>query len=210
MPPRLCHDRLVGIPVQARFVCDRCGRDRTASPPLEPCICGGTARRRVDLSDSFRRPIGVPAPPWDPLKDWTAKYLQFSWNVAQLRRLYAPGSEAASAEVRRIVDITFASCVGLADWLSAGPEPASVIPGDVERFVAVDPVAVAAALLERRSDASARVVPVGFSKPPHFWVECHRPPAKPVRYDALDLAERCLLAWQRFLRDRGVPLPVWQ
>jgi hypothetical protein len=200
---------VVGIPAQARFVCDHCGRDRTSSPPLTPCRCGGTARRRVDVSDSFRRPIDAPAPPWDPLKDWSTKYLQFSWNVAQLRRLYAPGSTADDVEVRRIVDMTFASCIGLADWLSAGPEPASVLPGDVERFVAIEPIAVAAALLQRREDASARTVPVGFSRPPHFWVEYRRPNARPVRYDSLDLAERCLLAWQRFLGERRVPLPVW-
>ncbi len=196
--------------MQARFVCDHCGRDRTASPPLEPCVCGGTARRRVDVSDSYRRPVDAPAPPWDPLKDWSAKYLQFSWNVAQLRRLYAPDSGAEAVEVRRIVDMTFTSCVGLADWLTAGPEPASVIPGDVERLVAAEPVAVAAALQGRRDDATAGIVAVGFSRPPHFWVEYRRPAAKPVRYDSLDLAERCLLAWQRFLGERGVPLPAWQ
>jgi hypothetical protein len=42
-----------------------------------------------------------------------------------------------------------------------------------------------------------------------FWVQYSHPFGKPVRYDALDLAERCLITWRTFLGQRGVPLPSW-
>ena len=191
---------------QARYLCDACGRDRTGVPLAVSCRCGSVARRRVDTGDaSYRRPASDDGPRWNPLQDWTAKYLQLTWNVSQLRRLYAEGSGAGVDEVRRIVELSFGSALQLADWLTSGPEPAAVTPGDVARLVAAEPLAICAAL-----GTAARIVPVGFVRPPHFWVEYRRPGARPVRYDALDLAERCLSAWQTFLTVRGVALPSWQ
>jgi hypothetical protein len=194
--------------VRGRYLCDDCGREVFPTVP-GPCICGSTVRRRIDPADAFGRPKTVPAPVWDPLKDWATKYLQFTWNVGQLRRLSAPGSATDADEVRRIVHSTFAAALGLADWLTSGPEPASVSPGDVARLVAGTPLSVCAALVRPDGVASARLVPVGFARPPRFWVEYRRPPGKPIRYDALDLAGRCLVAWQHFLTARAVTLPSW-
>jgi hypothetical protein len=192
-----------------RYVCDDCGRELAPGPDAPPCPCGGRTRRRVDPADAFARPETADQPKWDPLKDWAAKYLQFTWNVGQLRLLSAAGSSAAAEEVRRIVQTTFAAAADLGDWLTAGPEPASVSPGDVERIVAREPLAVGRALVRESGQRSARLVPVGFSSPPRFWVEYRRPNAKPVRYEALDLAQRCLITWQGFLGARGVSLPSW-
>jgi hypothetical protein len=206
----LCHHRAMSRSVGARFVCDDCGRDVSGVPPSMPCSCGGTSRRRVDATDAFQRPATPDSPRWDPLKDWTAKYLQLTWNVGQLRRLYAPDSGAQADEVRRIVDMTFASCVGLGDWLTSGPEPVTVTPGDVARLVAAEPLSICATLVNGSDINSARIVAVGFVRPPHYWLEYRRPNARPVRYDALDLADRCLLTWQTFLTARSVKLPTWQ
>lgn len=195
------------MPLRVRYVCDSCGRDVS---PGERCRCGSTDRRRVDPGDVFRRPGTEDGPRWDPLKDWTAKYLQLTWNVAQLRRLVGPGSEASEPEIRQIAELTFASSSSLGDWLTAGPEPVAVTPGDVERLLAAEPLCAGAALGGRTRTGTARLVPVGFARPPRFWVEYRRPNAKPVRYDALDLADRCLVAWQVFLTTRGVPLPTWR
>jgi hypothetical protein len=163
----------------------------------------------VDPTDAFVRPLSAEAPRWDPLKDWSAKYLQLIWNVGQLRLLSAPGSTAAAEDVRRIVHTTFAAAADLGDWLSAGPEPASVSPGDVERLISREPLIAGTALVRESPDRSARLVPVGFASPPRFWLEYRRPNAKPVRYEALDLAQRCVITWQGFLGARGVSLPSW-
>jgi hypothetical protein len=195
----------------AHYLCNDCGRDLSGVSRPTACLCGSTSRRRVDPTDAFRRPSTPEAPRWNPLKDWTAKYLQFTWNVNQLRRLYAPGSGADQGEVRRIVETAFTSAVSLGDWLTAGPEPVTVTPGDVERFVMTEPLSIASAFdhPDGPEAETSRLVAVGFVRPPHFWVEYRRPNARPVRYDALDLAARCLQAWQSFLTARGVSLPTW-
>jgi hypothetical protein len=194
----------------ARYLCDDCGRDLSDVSLSAPCACGGVTRRRLDGGDAaYRRPATADAPPWDPFKDWSAKYLQLLWNVQQLRRLYAPGSGADADEVRRIVETSLAAAVGLGDWLTSGPEPVSVTPGDVARLLAAEPLSICASFAARDPATRARVRPVGFSRPPHYWVEQRRAYDKPVRYDALDLLERCLRAWQNFLTGRGVPLPTW-
>jgi hypothetical protein len=195
----------------AHYLCDQCGRDLSGVSLSQVCLCGATTRRRVDLRDAvYRRPSSPDTPRWDPLKDWVAKYLQLVWNVQQLRRMYAPESTAGADEVRRIVDTSFGAALHLGEWLMAGPEPVSVTPGDVARLVATEPLSVCVAFSSPDDDVSSRVLPVGFSRPPHFWVEHRRPNAKPVRYDALDLLERCLRAWQAFLTSHGVDLPSWQ
>jgi hypothetical protein len=195
----------------ARYLCDNCGRDLSAVSLTATCLCGATTRRRVDLGDAvYGRPATPDEPRWDPLKDWTAKYLQLVWNVQQLRRLYAPESGAEADEVHRIVDTSFAAALHLGDWLTSGPEPASVQPGDVARLMETEPLSVCAAFASTSAEVSARVLPVAFTRPQHFWVEHRAPNAKPVRYDALDLLERCLRAWQAFLTSRGVSLPTWQ
>ncbi|HZC73501.1 MAG TPA: hypothetical protein VE442_22590 [Jatrophihabitans sp.] len=197
----------------ARYLCDECGRDLSGVSLAATCVCGAAIRRRVDGADTmYRRPTSAESddePPWDPLKDWTAKYLQLVWTVHQLRRLYAPGSGAEADEVRRIVITSFRAAVGLGDWLVSGPEPTSVTPGDVARLVETDPLSVCADFGRPDGAANSQVVPIAFSSPPHFWVEHRRPNATPVRYDALDLLERCLRTWQNFLTERGVALPTW-
>jgi hypothetical protein len=194
----------------ARYLCDRCGRDLSAVSMSAACVCGSAMRRRVDSGEVvYRRPATPDAPRWDPLKDWEAKYLQLVWNVQQLRRLYAPGSGADADEVRRIVDTSLMAARHLGDWLVSGPEPASVTPGDVDRLLATEPLSLCAAVDTPDPAVTTRVLPVAFSRPPHFWVEHRRPNAKPVRYDALDLLERCLRTWLAFLTVRGVRLPTW-
>ncbi len=193
----------------ARYLCDRCGRDLSALGLSGPCVCGAVTRRRVDGGDAvYRRPATDDAPQWDPLKDWTARYLQLVWNVQQLRRLYtADGADAD--EVRRIVETSCTAAVGLGEWLTSGPEPVSVTPGDVARLITSQPLSVCAAFGSPDQAVHTRVLPVAFSRPPHFWVEYRTPNAKPVRFDALDLLEHCLRTWQNFLTARRVPLPSW-
>ena len=192
-----------------RYVCGACGRDLSDRPPAQRCICGSSDRRRVDPADMYARPASPGAPAWNPLKLWATKYLQLTWNIGQLRRLSARDSAAQAEEIRGIVQTTFTAATDLGDWLTAGPEPVSVTPGDVSRLVSGPPLSVASALARPTSAAEARLVAVGFARPPRFWVELRRPGEKPVRYDALDLAERCLITWQTFLTARGVALPAW-
>lgn len=194
----------------ARYLCDECGRDLSGVSLAATCVCGAVIRRRVDGAETmYRRPASPDEPSWDPLKDWTAKYLQLVWNVHQLRRLYAPGSNADADEVRRIVITSFRAALGLGDWLTSGPEPVAVTPGDVTRLIESEPLSVCADFGGSDDVTNSRVLPIAFSSPPHFWVEHRRPNATPVRYDALDLLERCLRTWQNFLTERGVGLPTW-
>lgn len=198
-------------PGDATYLCDACGRDLSALGWSQPCVCGARTRRRVDAQDAvYRRPDGPDRPGWDRLKDWSAKYLQLVWNVQQLRLMYAPGSEAAAADVRGIVVTSIEAVRTLGEWLLSGPEPAGITPGDVERALAADPLALCTAFGAAEPAASSRLLPVAFSDPPHFWIEHNRPNAKPVRYDALDLLDRCLRSWQSFLKEHGVRLPTWQ
>lgn len=197
----------------AHYLCSDCGRDLSGVRMSTACLCGAHSRRRIDVGGAaYRRPLTAQSPPWDPLKDWTVKYLQFTWNVSQLRLMYEGGSAAEAAAVRCIVDSTFASCVSLAEWLTFGAEPASVSPGDLDRFLAAEPLSVCVALAARSDpdEPTSRVVPVAFASRHQYWVEYRRPRAKTVRYDALGLAEQCLLAWRSFLLARGVKLPNWQ
>lgn len=209
-PPLCDHRGVTTAAGNARYACASCGRDRTAADPALPCACGSYLRQRVDTLDVYGRPATVDTPRWDPLKDWTAKYLQLAWNVGNLRRLSTGDSAADADEVRTFVDMSLASAVRLGEWLTSGPEPASVTPGDVARLLDTEPLAVCAAVATPDGPRSARVLPVAFVRPPRYWVEYRRPYAKPVRYDALDLAERSLRTWQTFLSLRGVPLPSWQ
>jgi hypothetical protein len=198
--------------VEARYLCDSCGRDLTGVGFAVPCLCGNSYRRRVDLDGAvFRRPDSADSPPWDPFKDWTVKYLQFTWNVTQLRRLYTPGSGAAASEVRTVAEHVFSSCSELAAWLGSGPEPVCVTPGDVTRLVAVEPLAIGLAFGPGPAPAGghSRLLAASFGSQPRFWVQYERPGRKAQRYDALDLAERCLRAWLAFFRDRPVVLPTW-
>jgi hypothetical protein len=196
----------------AHYLCNDCGRDLSGVHIATPCLCGSYSRRRIDVEGAaYRRPPTAQAPPWDPLKDWTVKYLQFTWNVQQLRLMNRDGSVAEPDQARRIVDSTFASCVSLGEWLTFGAEPASVSSGDISRLMGVEPLAVCLALTapDDADRATARVVPVAFASRHQYWVEYRRPDAKTVRYDALGLAEECLLAWQSFLTAREVDLPSW-
>lgn len=201
-----------GLDARAQYRCDRCGRDLSGISLRIPCLCGGIARRRVDSTGAmYRRPLAAQSPPWDPFKDWSVKYLQFTWNVVQLRRLYARRSGAEAAEVRGIIEVTFASCSQLADWLSSGPEPVTVTPGDVAQLIRTEPLSVCTAL--RALDdvaATSRIVTGTLGGELRFWVEHRRPGAKATRHDALDLAEQCLRSWQTFLTERGVTLPSWE
>lgn len=195
----------------ARYLCDECGRDLSGVSLSAACLCGALTRRRVDGDDVvYRRPPTDDAPQWDRLKDWTAKYLQFVWNVHQLRRVYAPGAVADPDTTRRIVETSLTAAVGLGEWLTSGPEPVSVLPGDVARLLAGEPLSICAAFASADPAARPQVLPVAFSRPPHFWVEYQRPYDKPMRYDALDLLERCLRTWEQFLTSRGVNPPRWQ
>jgi hypothetical protein len=196
----------------AQYLCNDCGRDLSGLPLSTACLCGGNSRRRIDVADAaYRRPLTAQSPPWDPLKDWTVKYLQFTWNVQQLRWMNRDGSDADEAQARRIVDCTFASCVSLAEWLTFGAEPAAVTSGDISRLMSVEPLSVCVALsaADDADVATARIVPVAFATRYQYWVEYLRPNAKMIRYDALGLAEECLLAWQSFLTARDVELPNW-
>jgi hypothetical protein len=218
--------------VQARYQCADCGRDLTGVGFAVACLCGATYRRRVEADPAvFRRPADADAVPADRFKDWTVKYLQFTWNVTQLRRLYSPGAAADAAELRTIAEHVFSSCSELADWLSTGPEPACITPAEVARLVAAEPLCIALAVARsgpasrttsvpvpvvKPFDASrsmsmprAALIPVRFAGQPRLWVQYELPGAKAARYDAHDLAERCLRSWLAFFHDRPVVLPTW-
>lgn len=197
----------------AHYLCNNCGRDLTGVRLSVACICGANSRRRIDGEGvAYRRPLTAQSPPWDPLKDWTVKYLQLTWNVSQLRLMYKDSSHGDAAEVRRIVDSTFAACVSLGEWLTFGAEPASVSSGDISRLLGTEPLCVCVALTapDDGTAATSTVIPVAFASRHQYWVEYRRPGAKTVRYDALGLAEECLQVWRSFLVARGVELPTWQ
>lgn len=202
----------------ARYLCSDCGRDLSGVRLSADCLCGSRSRRRIDGDGAaYRRPATESSPPWDRLKDWTVKYLQLEWNLGQLRLINREPDGVDAAQARRVVDSTFAAAVSLGEWLTFGAEPAAVTAGDIARFLATRPLSVCVALAQSASESepedgsatTARVVPVAFATRHQHWVEYRRPDAKTVRYDALGLAEECLLAWQSFLAARGVELPHW-
>ena len=200
---------MTGVLGPVQYSCADCGRDASLRAPSTPCLCGSTARLRADPEDSYRL-VSDRALPWfDPFKDWTVKYLQFTWNVQQLRHAYTVDDGGTAERLCKSALITFTSCAELADWLVAGPEPVSVTPGALARLFATEPLSVTRAL-KPEGGGAARLVPVAFSRPPHAWVDYRRPEAKPVRYDALDLAERCLDAWHQYLHGCGVAVPSWE
>jgi hypothetical protein len=114
------------------------------------------------------------------------------------------------ADVHAIAVTSIEAVRSLGDWLVSGPEPAGITPGEVERVLAADPLALCTTFGAAAPAPNSQLVPVAFSDPPRFWIEHQRPDVKPVRYDALDLLDRCLRTWQSFLKERGVRLPTWQ
>lgn len=207
-----CHHRFVtGVLSGVRYRCADCERDVTGRAWTQPCLCGGTYRVCVYLDETFYRMPDRPGlPQFDPLKDWRIKFLQLSWNLSRLEREYNSTVRLSPEAVRDTVAATLRCCVDLADWLIAGPEPRTVTAGNLERLLHSDPLRVAAAFCGRGGEAaSVRLAPVPFAPTARFWIEHDRPGAKPVRYDALDLARRCGLAWRQFLAAYGVVPPSW-
>ena len=172
-------------------------------------MCGHTLRVRIDVkTESYALP-GRTSLRYDALKNWTVKYLQFTWNLARLRSVYAP-SRTTPDVLHSAIELTFASCHSLGAWLTAGPEPQSVTAGDVARLFEVAPLEVCKALATcTNTGARARIEVVHLGHAARGWVEFAQPGKRAVRYDALDLADRCLAAWNCFLRDRDVALPSW-
>lgn len=198
----------------ARYRCADCGRDLSGTALAVPCLCGSTYRLRIDSDETlYRMPDRPGLPRFDPFKDWEIKYLQLSWNVSQLAHAYRSGIGFDAGDVRRIVEMAFASCADLGGWLVSGPEPHTVTPGDIDRFMQSDPVRLCKVPRDQRSATdgeSIRLVPVAFAPTPRFWVEHTRPGNKPMRFDSLDLAERWLDAWTQFLAGYGVAVPTWE
>jgi hypothetical protein len=174
-----------------------------------PCLCGAIGRVRIDSNDAiYRMPDRPGLPRFDRFKDWHVKYLQLSWNVAQLERAYV--CERDAVVVQHLVEMVLASSARLADWLMSGPEPHEVTPADIDRFMDSDLLRICAAAADRHDGEYTKLVPVAFAPTPHFWVEYNKSGQKSVRFDALDFAERCLHAWQQFLTGYDVPLPRWE
>jgi hypothetical protein len=111
--------------------------------------------------------------------------------------------------LRASIELTFAACWGVADWLITGPKPPSVTHDDVVRLAGTEPLRVCRALVAETDEARAHIVPVHIGSPARSWIELERLGMRPVRFDALDLADRCFAAWNAFLRDHGVALPRW-
>jgi hypothetical protein len=158
----------------------------------------------------YRMPDRPGLPRFDPFKDWRVKFLQLSWNLSCLESEYDSDLRVSPESVRSTVTLTLTCCADLADWMTAGPELHLVTAGNLERLLQADPLRVAADFCGRGAgSASVRLAPVAFAPRVRFWVEHTRPGAKPVRYDALDLARRCHEAWRQFLAGQGVALPHW-
>ena len=144
---------------------------------------------------------------FDPAKNWAAKYLQCTWNLRRLRTLYLD-HRTVEDDIRNAITLTLGSCSELADWLVAGSEPRQITQGMIDRFTAVDPLRSCRALAGR-STATAVVVPTRIRGSVRAWVEYREPAKAPLRFDALDLADRSVAAWNDFLIGHGVRLPTW-
>jgi hypothetical protein len=188
-----------------RYRCARCGRDTADRPLAGACVCGETLRMRID-ADSYALP-GRASLCFDATKNWAAKYLQCTWNLRRLRSIYSDQT-VADGEVRECIVRTLTSCWDLADWLVAGSEPRQITHGAIQRLAATDPLRVCRAL-GGGTEAQAMIVPARIRGTIRMWIEYRAPGKSPVRYDALDLADRSVAAWNAFLVAHGVPLPQW-
>lgn len=142
-------------------------------------------------------------------KDWTVKYLQFTWNVNHLRSVYAPATTSVSV-LENTIAMTMASCWALSEWLVEGGAPGQVSGHDLAALLDHEPLKVAKAFAHGAGAVEAHIVTshIGGS-PARAWIEYSEPGAALVRFDALDLAERSLAAWNGFLRAHDVLLPNW-
>jgi hypothetical protein len=194
------------VELAARYACMGCGPHPTTRAVAMPCACGSRSRIRVDpVPEAFALP-GRSSLRYDRSKDWTIKYLQLAWNVRELRTHYTAAHIDAD-RLRHAVELTFTTSWDLADWLTSGPEPASVTPSDINTLAREDPLRVCRAYATR--DGTAHLVPVDIGGSGRIWVEYQPGRGKPIRFDALDLAERCLAAWTWFLTTHDVRLPSW-
>lgn len=188
----------------AQYTCARCMRPVGDRAPSSACACGETLRLRVEI-DSYALP-GRSSLRYDPGKNWAAKYLQCTWNLRQLHTIYR--EDADEDELRSSIERTLASCWELADWLVAGSEPRQITQGAIDRLTRGDPLCVCRAF-NGAGAAVAGIVPTRIRGSVRAWVEYREPDKAPRRFDALNLADRCIAAWDAFLRDNGVPLPTW-
>jgi hypothetical protein len=199
------------------MTCSDCSASLDDVPVNELCPnCGGERRDATVFPKTAHAKAQAPRPTlrigYEQERPWQQKWQDLVDRREQIRQAYVTTTGLSNEQVRRIVEHFFAICRELADWLKQNAGLTQALD-----FVTSDPYlrlcdAVAQTTKhhtrEGKDPISARVMNI--STGPHgisVEIEWTRPSGDNGSADALDLAERCVAAWQRYINRSGSGRP---
>jgi hypothetical protein len=145
---------------------------------------------------------------YNEYRPWRQKWQDLMSALGQLETAYATEEGQGNEDVRRTTEDFFATCRELADWLWQDKQNANVHKSAVMRFVLGDPhLRLADAMAQttkhhtRRgsADITARITEIRVGPDGASAKIGWSGAADSGSEDALDLARRCVIAWQGFL-----------
>lgn len=145
---------------------------------------------------------------YNPVRPWQQKWQDVEIGLRVLEAFYAR-DDANNEDVRREVEDFFKACRELADWLEqhAGkPEAMTYVNSDPDLMICdgmAQTIKHHTRNSTRRDPITARVSWVR-GGPLRAEIEWTRPSGARGTEDALDLARRCVAAWEQFFRQHGL------
>jgi hypothetical protein len=146
-------------------------------------------------------------------RPWQQKWQDVLHALEQLERAYATEEGQGNEDVRRVVEEFYKTCRELADWLWADRQNTGVDESAVRAFMRDDPLRLADAMAQTTKHhtrwgndlitarvSEIRVGPDG-ARAQIGW---SRASGESGAEDALDLARRCVVAWQDFIAQNGL------
>ena len=143
---------------------------------------------------------------YNPVRPWQQKWRVVRSGLSAIEATYA-ANDINDEVIRRQVEDFFKDCRELADWLKeqAGkPEAMAYVNSDPD-LVLCDGMAQTIKHHTRAgSDPISAWVARVRSGPIRVDIEWSRPSGASGTEDALDLARRCVVAWEGFFQQRGL------
>lgn len=196
--------------------CPDCGTSLDETPVGHPCpTCGGERRNAVVYAEAalgatctFNASASIG---YNPQRPWQQKWRDVISGLDALQATYQQ-SDLNNEVVRRQVEGFFKDCCELADWLqeqASRPQAMSYLKSD-PALKLCDGMAQTTKHHTRKSGnrnpdpITARISKVYGGQGVRAEIEWSTPSGSTGSEDALDLAQRCRTAWERFFQLHGL------
>ncbi len=224
----LPHGRIVGVVQTASMSCTGCGHvfadfaaaneiDERGQRVLACPECGSVEGRNASIAASDNAMAtdaitGLSVTKGD-LRPWEEKWLKLLDALHEIRDLYATGrSGESSTRLERRFDDFFTTCFDMGDWLI---HDARLPKEDVNECMKSEhSLALARAVSNtekhhtRSGGVTARIRTVELVGGVRVSIEEDWSMPTRSTHDALDVAEAAIVAWRRFLGERGLQPPA--